>query len=48
MWHRLPDAAYKQLDPKVVARYARFFLPAKMLRSGSSTATQHSETTARG
>jgi hypothetical protein len=46
IWHRLPDTALKQLDPKVVARYAHF-LPGKMSPSGSSTAKRHPETTAR-
>ncbi len=46
IWHRLPDSALKQLDPKIVARYAHF-LPGKMSPSGSSAAKHHPETTAR-
>jgi uncharacterized protein (DUF2147 family) len=46
IWHRLPDSALKQLDPKVVALYAQY-LPPKMLTSGSSTARRRPETTAR-
>ena len=45
-WHRLPDSAYKQLDPKIVARYAHY-LSGKMPPSGSSAAGHHPETTAR-
>ena len=46
VWHRLPDAALKQLDPKVVARYGHF-LSGGTSPSGSSAAKRHPETTAR-
>jgi uncharacterized protein (DUF2147 family) len=35
-WHRLPETAYKQLDPVIVARY----LPA-MMTTGTATAMRH-------
>jgi len=46
IWHRLPDADLKQLDPKVIARYGHYFSGATS-PSGSSAAKRHPETTAR-
>lgn len=43
VWHRLPDGAYKQLDPKIVAHYLAGHIPT----SGSSAAKRRPETTAR-
>ena len=43
VWHRLPDGAYKQLDPKIVAHYLGGHIPT----SGSSAAKRRPETTAR-
>lgn len=43
VWHRLPDSAYKQLDPKIVARYLAGHIPT----SGSSAVKRRPETTAR-
>jgi hypothetical protein len=43
VWHRLPDSAYKQLDPKIVAHYLSGHIPP----GGSSAARHHPETTAR-
>jgi hypothetical protein len=39
-WHRLPETAYKDLDPIIVARY----LPG--MTTGSTSATRHQTTTA--
>jgi hypothetical protein len=35
-WHRLPETAYKQLDPIIVAEY----LPG-MMTTGTTSATRH-------
>jgi uncharacterized protein (DUF2147 family) len=40
-WHRLPDTAYKDLDPIIVAQY----LPG--MTTGSTSATRHQTTTAK-
>jgi uncharacterized protein (DUF2147 family) len=42
VWYRLPDSAYKQLDPVVVARY----LPGRLTATGSIS-PRHAERTAR-
>ena len=42
VWHRLPESAYRQLDPVVVARY----LPGRLTTTGSIT-PRHPERTAR-
>jgi uncharacterized protein (DUF2147 family) len=41
-WHRLPDIAYKQLDPVIVAQY----LPA-MMTTGTASAMRHRENVAK-
>jgi len=41
-WHRLPDTAYKQLDPVIVARY----LPG-LMATGTASAMRHRENTAK-
>ena len=40
-WHRLPDAAYKQLDPVIVAEY----LPG-MMTTGSTSGMRHHDSAA--
>jgi hypothetical protein len=40
-WHRLPDTAYKDLDPIIVAQY----LPG--MTTGSTSAMRHQTTTAK-
>jgi hypothetical protein len=42
VWHRLPDTAYKDLDPIIIARY----LPGRTQLSGS-VSMRHLENTAR-
>jgi Uncharacterized protein conserved in bacteria (DUF2147) len=42
VWHRLPDTAYKDLDPVVIARY----LPGRTQLSGS-VSMRHLENTTR-
>jgi hypothetical protein len=40
-WHRVPDTAYKDLDPIIVAQY----LPG--MATGSTSATRHQTTAAK-
>ena len=47
VWHRLPDTAYKQLDPTIVAKYLPGRSAASAPASGKHHSGGHPETTAR-
>ena len=47
VWHRLPDSAYKELDPTIIAQYLPGQVPAAKPAASARHVKSHPETTAR-